>query len=64
MTGVQQPQRCFICGEENPNALQEHHNRPRAAGGTDEPENTTLLCGNCHDAVHKLYDVNQEEDHG
>jgi hypothetical protein len=47
---------CFICGDTNQNALHEHHIVPREYNGTDAPENTTMLCASCHQAIHKLYD--------
>lgn len=47
--------RCFICGYDNPHGLHEHHIHPQAEGGSDEPENTTWLCGSCHQALHNLY---------
>jgi hypothetical protein len=48
--------RCFICGEDNPHVLEEHHIIPRRHGGADDPENLVTLCANCHTAVEKLYD--------
>ena len=50
--------RCFICGEDNPHVLEEHHIIPRRHGGSDDPENLVTLCANCHTAVEKLYDDN------
>lgn len=48
--------RCFICGEDNPNVLEEHHIVPRRYGGGNDVENLVTLCANCHTAVEKLYD--------
>jgi phage/plasmid-associated DNA primase len=48
--------RCYICGEENPNALQTHHILPRRHGGKDMQENTVTLCANCHMAIEAIYD--------
>jgi hypothetical protein len=48
--------RCFICGEDNPHVLEEHHIVPRRHGGSDDPENLVTLCANCHSAIEKLYD--------
>jgi hypothetical protein len=47
---------CFICGEDNPTVLQEHHVLPRRYGGGDSDENLVTLCANCHEAVEKIYD--------
>lgn len=62
MTEQPAARQCYICGGDNPQTLQEHHIRPRAADGSDEPENTTWLCANCHDALHRLYDTNELAD--
>lgn len=48
--------RCFICAEDNPHVLEEHHIIPRRHGGTDGPDNLVTLCANCHSAIEKLYD--------
>jgi hypothetical protein len=48
--------RCFICGDDNPNVLQEHHAVPRRFGGSDDNVNVVTLCANCHEAVEKIYD--------
>lgn len=48
--------RCFICGYDNPNGLEEPHVVPGRFGGTDLPENLVTLCASCHQAVEKLYD--------
>jgi len=47
---------CFICGEDNPAVLQDHHILPRRHGGGDSDENLVTLCANCHAAVEKIYD--------
>jgi len=49
-------ERCFICGEDNPNVLQTHHILPRRHGGGDSAENLVTLCANCHVAVERIYD--------
>jgi len=51
-------ERCFICGDDNPNVLQNHHILPRRHGGGDSAENLVTLCANCHVAVEKIYDDN------
>lgn len=50
------PKRCFICGEENPVVLEEHHIIPQRLGGSDRPDNLATLCANCHTALEKIYD--------
>lgn len=47
--------RCFICGEDNPNVLQEHHSVPSRFGGRDSRENLYTLCANCHQAIERIY---------
>jgi len=49
-------ERCFICGEDNPNVLEEHHILPRRHGGGNSDGNLVTLCANCHEAVEKIYD--------
>lgn len=49
-------EQCFICGEDNPNVLQDHHILPRRHGGGDSDENLVTLCANCHAAVEQIYD--------
>lgn len=46
---------CYFCGESNQNALEIHHLVPQRFGGSDEAENTVLLCGACHDKIERLY---------
>lgn len=47
---------CGICRRRTPTQLaHEHHVRPQAAGGG--PQDTTWLCGGCHDNVHRVYDM-------
>lgn len=46
---------CFICGDDNQNALQTHHIVPRRHGGSDKDENLVRLCANCHQAIERLY---------
>jgi hypothetical protein len=48
--------RCYICGEDNPNVLQTHHIIPRRYGGEDRPQNLVRLCANCHQAIESIYD--------
>lgn len=48
--------RCFICGEENPNALTTHHLVPQRYGGGDNESNTYTLCRNCHACIEQMYD--------
>lgn len=47
---------CFVCGEDRPNSLEEHHIVPRRYGGSDRKENLVTLCASCHSAIEKLYD--------
>lgn len=47
--------KCFICGESNGHALQDHHKIPRRYEGSDKDENIVTLCANCHQAVEKIY---------
>lgn len=49
--------RCFICGEDNPNVLQTHHIVPSRHGGTDDSENLVRLCANCHQALERIYNA-------
>lgn len=42
--------RCALCDDTR--SLQIHHAVPRAAGGSDFPENLITLCHRCHAAVH------------
>jgi len=50
---------CEACGWRpppplGPSALNVHHVKPRAKGGTDEPANLVVLCPNCHATAHAL----------
>jgi len=47
--------RCFICGENNENVLEDHHIIPRRYDGGDDDENLVTLCSNCHQAIEKIY---------
>lgn len=47
---------CYICGESNPEVIQEHHIVPKRHNGSDKKENLVNLCANCHQAVEKIYD--------
>jgi hypothetical protein len=47
---------CYICGEDTPSRLQEHHLVPKRHGGTDRKQNMVTLCAGCHQAVEQLYD--------
>ena len=40
--------RCPICSNK---AVSQHHIKPRAEGGTDDPRNLVWLCKKCHDEV-------------
>lgn len=42
--------RCALCDDTR--RLQIHHAVPRAAGGSDFPENLITLCSRCHAAAH------------
>lgn len=48
-------QRCFICGDSNPDRHQEHHIVPKRYGGSDKSKNLVTLCAGCHQAVEKIY---------
>jgi len=56
MTHHKSHSECYFCPEQNPDALEEHHLVPQRFNGSDEPENTVLLCGSCHDKIEELYD--------
>ena len=44
---------CFICGWYHPNVSGDiHHIIPRKHGGSDDDENLTYICPNCHRMVH------------
>lgn len=44
---------CERCGEDNFYVLEVHHIVEKAKGGTDDPDNLELLCGNCHNEHHR-----------
>jgi len=44
--------RCRGAGCGSARFLSVHHRVPRAAGGTNDPDNLITLCGSCHRAVH------------
>lgn len=50
--------KCAICGFDNIYVLDTHHVRPTAVGGTDEIENLSCLCKNCHVLVHHTMNTN------
>jgi hypothetical protein len=45
---------CTLCGEDDPTALEHHHYRPKALGGTDDETNMFTVCGTCHGMVHDI----------
>lgn len=46
---------CAICGCREPLATaHDHHRKPRAFGGSDEPENRVWLCASCHTRLHRV----------
>jgi len=49
-------ERCEICGDQRPRAMEEHHVLPRRFGGSDDDENLVTLCASCHSAVESIYD--------
>jgi len=49
-------ERCYVCGRGNPDTLESHHTVPQRYGGSDDDENITQLCPNCHEALERLYD--------
>src|SRR2546421_5944179 len=51
---------CWRCGGEfgkdvEPGSQVWHHIIPSSEGGPDSVDNRSLLCGNCHNAVHRFY---------
>lgn len=52
---------CAFCGEREVAALEIHHIKARADGGSNEPDNLLLVCGNCHGRATRgdigIYDV-------
>lgn len=51
---------CWRCGGEfgkdiEPGSQAWHHIIPSSEGGPDTVDNRSLLCGNCHNAVHRFY---------
>lgn len=57
-------ERCFVCGEDNPNVLHRHHLVPRRYNGNDDDKNIYTLCANCHEAVEKMYNDDFYEELG
>jgi len=45
---IQQAGRCLGCGESDITILQVHHIKPFAKGGSNKPNNLSVLCPNCH----------------
>ena len=45
---------CALCGEGDPAALEHHHFRPKALGGSDEEKNIFTVCGKCHGDIHDI----------
>jgi 5-methylcytosine-specific restriction endonuclease McrA len=41
---------CQFCGKRS--SLEVHHQRSRAQGGRDQPENLISLCSDCHQQLH------------
>jgi len=54
--GDHDPNRCFICGDQRQNSLEQHHIVPQRFDGSDDDENLVTLCASCHAAIEKLYD--------
>lgn len=48
--------KCKFCGEDNKEALEEHHIVPRRYNGSDRDENLVTVCKNCHGKLESLYD--------
>lgn len=58
---------CEVCGAQIVQILNAHHTVPRSAGGSNDIDNFSILCLNCHQIVHnsaeakwidrKIYDV-------
>jgi len=51
---------CWRCGGEFGKDIEQgshvwHHIIPASEGGTDTVDNRSLLCGNCHNVVHRYY---------
>lgn len=47
--------KCEICGMDLKEILVVHHKTPISKGGTNEIDNLSVLCPNCHALVHKKY---------
>ena len=45
--------KCTTPGCRSACGLEIHHKRPRAVGGTHDPDNLCLTCGSCHRATHR-----------
>jgi hypothetical protein len=46
---------CGCCSEKFPNLHKHtHHKKPRALGGSDNPDNLIDICPGCHDTLHRL----------
>jgi hypothetical protein len=48
-------ERCQICGEHRPLAIEEHHVLPRRFGGSDKEDNLIEVCSSCHSALESIY---------
>lgn len=48
--------KCVCCGNNDPLVLDVHHVIPRHKGGSDNIENLSLLCANCHRKEHNCLD--------
>lgn len=48
--------KCYICGDDRENSLEEHHIVPRRYGGSDRDRNLITVCASCHSAIEKIYD--------
>lgn len=45
---------CEVCGYDFKPTLQVHHIIPVSKGGSNDLENLSLLCPNCHSLIHSL----------
>jgi hypothetical protein len=46
---------CRVCDLPEPlMTAEDHHRKPRAFGGTDDPENRLWLCASCHKRIHRV----------
>ncbi|GAA3722908.1 hypothetical protein GCM10022378_11190 [Salinicoccus jeotgali] len=52
---------CEICGFDFKPTLEVHHQIPVSRGGTDDIENLSILCPNCHSLIHAITSDNSKK---